>query len=140
MFAQLAQLEGPVLLWIQENLRGTLDWLVSLYTQLGNAGLLWIALSLAMLAWKPTRRAGLTALAAMVFGLLVTNLTIKPLLSRWRSTIRIPSPPDTPVPLLPRRSAGAAGCPGNGREERRWPWPYVWACPDCMWGCITPAT
>ena len=71
MFAQLAQLEGPVLLWIQENLRGTLDWLVSLYTQLGNAGLLWVALSLAMLAWKPTRRAGLTALVAMVFGLLV---------------------------------------------------------------------
>ena len=90
MFAQLAQLEGPVLLWIQENLRGTLDWLVSLYTQLGNAGLLWIALSLAMLAWKPTRRAGLTALVAMVFGLLVTNLTIKPLFSRPRPWLDVP--------------------------------------------------
>ena len=90
MFAQLAQLEGPVLLWIQENLRGTLDWLVSLYTQLGNAGLLWIILSMAMLAWKPTRRAGLTALVAMVFGLLVTNLTIKPLFSRPRPWLEVP--------------------------------------------------
>ena len=68
-----AGLEGPALLWIQENLRGPLDELIGGYTQLGNAGLLWIVLSLAMLLWKPTRRAGAAALLAMLLGLLVTR-------------------------------------------------------------------
>ena len=58
------------MLWIQENLRGLLDPIVEGYTTLGNTGLMWIVLSLAMLCWKPTRKAGVAALAAMVLGLL----------------------------------------------------------------------
>ena len=85
-----AGLEGPVLLWIQKDLRGPLDGLIGGYTQLGNAGLLWIVLSLAMLLWKPTRRAGAAALLAMLLGLLVTNVTIKPLLSRTRPWLDVP--------------------------------------------------
>ena len=57
------------MLWIQENLRGLLDPIVEGYTTLGNTGLMWIVLSLAMLCWKPTRKAGVAALAAMVLGL-----------------------------------------------------------------------
>lgn len=127
VFVQLAQLEGPALLWIQQNLRGPLDSLVSLYTQLGNAGLLWIALSLAMLAWKPTRRAGLTALVAMVFGLLVTNLTIKPLLSRPRPWLDVPGltalvaehDPNS-FPSGHTCAAFAAALSWRGRLPRRW--------------------
>ena len=59
------------MLWIQENLRGLLDPIVEGYTTLGNTGLMWIVLSLAMLCWKPTRKAGVAALAAMVLGLVV---------------------------------------------------------------------
>ena len=70
-----------------------LDWLdpiVAFYTQLGNAGLLWIVLSLSMLCWRPTRRAGALALTAMVLGLLVTNVTIKPLVERTRPWLDLP--------------------------------------------------
>ena len=51
MLSALAQAEGPSLLWIQETVRcALLDPLMMLYTQLGNAGLLWIALCVLMLA------------------------------------------------------------------------------------------
>lgn len=72
------------MLWIQENLRGLLDPIVEGYTTLGNTGLMWIVLSLAMLCWKPTRKAGVAALAAMVLGLLCTNVVLKHLVARPR--------------------------------------------------------
>ena len=72
------------MLWIQENLRGLLDPVVEGYTTLGNTGLMWIVLSLAMLCWKPTRKAGVAALAAMVLGLLCTNVVLKHLVARPR--------------------------------------------------------
>ena len=62
MFDTLLQLDGQLLLAIQSLHVSWLDPIVSLYTRLGNAGLLWIALSLAMLCYKPTRRAGALAL------------------------------------------------------------------------------
>ena len=57
---------------------------MKLYTTLGNAGIVWIVVSVAMLCWKPTRRAGATALCAMVLGLLCTNVVLKHLVSRPR--------------------------------------------------------
>ena len=76
--------DETALLWIQENLRGLLDPVVEGYTTLGNTGLMWIVLSLAMLCWKPTRKAGVAALAAMVLGLLCTNVVLKHLVARTR--------------------------------------------------------
>ena len=84
MLDTILQLDGELLLAIQTLHQGWLDPLVSFYTKLGDAGLLWIALSLAMLLYKPTRKAGALALCAMTLGLLVTNLTIKPLVERPR--------------------------------------------------------
>lgn len=84
MLDTLLRLDGELLLAIQSLHQPWLDPVVSLYTMLGNAGLMWIALSLAMLLWKPTRKAGGLALCAMALGLLVTNITIKPLVERAR--------------------------------------------------------
>ena len=84
MLSVLQTLDGGALLWIQENLRGLLDPIVEGYTTLGNTGLMWIVLSLAMLCWKPTRKAGMAALAAMVLGLLCTNVVLKHLVARPR--------------------------------------------------------
>ena len=85
MFAFLQELDGGVLLWIQEWIRQDwLDPLVVFYTHLGDKGLMWIALSLAMLLYKPTRKAGMGALAAMLMGLVVTNLILKGLVARPR--------------------------------------------------------
>ena len=84
MLSVLQTLDGGALLWIQENLRGLLDPIVEGYTTLGNTGLMWIVLSLAMLCWKPTRKAGMAALAAMVLGLLCTNVVLKHVVARPR--------------------------------------------------------
>ena len=83
MLSVLQTLDGGALLWIQENLRGLLDPIVEGYTTLGNTGLMWIVLSLAMLCWKPTRKAGVAALAAMVwcaaYGYTLEKVAYKPL-------------------------------------------------------------
>ena len=78
MLETLQQLDGSLLLWIQSLHLSWLDPVVSAYTTLGNGGLVWIVLSLAMVCWKPTRKAGILAILAMLLGLLVTNVTIKP--------------------------------------------------------------
>lgn len=85
MLDSLLQLDGGILLWIQEYVRSTsLSVVLAPYTMLGDAGLMWIALSLAMLCFRKTRKAGALALCAMALGMVVTNLTIKPLVSRPR--------------------------------------------------------
>ena len=50
MLEVLQNVEGEVLLWIQNGLRcGLLDGWFAFYTKLGDAGLLWIILSAAMM-------------------------------------------------------------------------------------------
>ena len=81
----LQSIDESALRWIAEHLRvPALDGLVSAFTSLGNAGALFIVLAAVLLCFRATRRAGGTALTAMTFGLIVTNLTIKPLISRAR--------------------------------------------------------
>lgn len=93
MLDTILQLDGELLVAIQGLHMSWLDPIVSFYTKLGDAGLLWIALSLVMLLWKPTRKAGALALCAMILGLVVTNITIKPLLSRPRPWLDWPIVP-----------------------------------------------
>ncbi|WP_251319652.1 phosphatase PAP2 family protein [Flintibacter muris] len=93
MLEGLLQMDGQLLVAIQGLHMSWLDPIVSLYTKLGDAGIFWIVLSLAMLVYKPTRKAGALALCAMVLGLLVTNLTIKPLVERARPWLDWPIVP-----------------------------------------------
>ena len=77
--------DETALLWIQETVRQAwLDPLVEFYTTLGNGGLLWIVLSLALLCWRPTRKVGAAALLALLLGALCTNVAVKPLIQRPR--------------------------------------------------------
>lgn len=81
----IQQLDESLLCWIAEHWR--VDWLnplVIAYTSLGNAGLCFIGIALLLVVFRKTRRSGATALTAMGLGLLVTNLTIKPLITRPR--------------------------------------------------------
>ena len=81
----IQQLDEQALVWIAEHVRNAvLDPFMKLYTQLGNTGMLFIVLGLAMLLWRPARRAGFSALCAMLIGLIVVNFTIKPLVARER--------------------------------------------------------
>lgn len=80
----LAQTEADLLLWIQ-SMRGPVsDAFFVWYTQLGNAGLMWIVLSLAMVLFPRTRKTGLLALGALLLGFVCCNLTVKPLIARTR--------------------------------------------------------
>ncbi|MFR4561746.1 MAG: hypothetical protein ACLT5P_11400 [Flavonifractor plautii] len=75
MLEMIQILDESALLWIQDAVRVPfLDPLVEAFTSLGNTGVMWIVLSLGMLCWKPTRRAG-TSLA-MALGMLCTNVVL----------------------------------------------------------------
>ena len=90
MLETLCQMEGPILLWIQEAVRQPwLNPLVEVYTRLGNAGMLWIVLSAVMLSFPKTRKAGVLSLLAMVLGLLCTNVVLKHLVGRTRPWIDV---------------------------------------------------
>ena len=81
----IQQLDEQILVWIAQNIRcAVLDPFMKLYTQLGNTGMLFIALGVLLLLFKPTRRAGVSALCAMLIGLIVVNFTIKPIMARPR--------------------------------------------------------
>lgn len=85
MLDAILALDGAVLLWIQSFLRTpVLDAFFSAFTQLGNAGLIWLALSAALLLHPKTRKVGFWALAAMLFGLICTNIVLKHLVGRVR--------------------------------------------------------
>lgn len=85
MFELFFQVDAGILLWLQDHLRGpVLDAVVLFYTSLGNAGMLWIALSVLMLLFPATRKAGVLGLMGLLGSLLVTNLFLKPLVDRVR--------------------------------------------------------
>ena len=98
MFDFLQNLDGGVLLWIQEWLRQEwLDPVVIFYTHLGDKEFIMILLSVAMLLYKPTRKAGIGALMAMMMGLVITNLILKGLISRPRPFLEVQGL----LPLIP---------------------------------------
>ena len=85
MLELIAGWDGAALLFIQEHLRFSLgNILLPLWSNLGNAGLIWIAAALVMLCFRRTRRAGVLALAAMLINLLAVNVVLKHLVSRTR--------------------------------------------------------
>lgn len=85
MLELIQRLDERCLRWIAETLRGpVLDGFMVFYTALGNGGWIFILLGLLMLVFRSTRRVGASSLTAMLLGLLVTNLTLKPLVARLR--------------------------------------------------------
>ncbi len=87
----LLQLDGNILLWIQENIRQDyMNGFWKLITSLGNSGWFWIALSVLLLVFPNTRKAGLLALLSMAFCALITNVCLKNLIARPRPYTQIP--------------------------------------------------
>ena len=84
MLELVQSLDGALLLAIQDMRAGFLDPLVETFTQLGNFGILWIVLSLVLLCRPRTRRAGVLSLAAMLLGMVCTNVVLKHLVARPR--------------------------------------------------------
>ena len=75
----------PILDWIAENIHcAFLDTVLPLFTMLGDAGIFWIALSVLFLLFPKYRKVGLGMGAALLMGVLVCNVTMKPLFARIR--------------------------------------------------------
>ena len=75
----------PILDWIAGNLQcGFLDFIMPLITVLGDAGIFWIACSVVLLLLPKYRKAGLSMGLALLFGVVVCNMILKPLVGRIR--------------------------------------------------------
>lgn len=83
-------LDGGILLWLQEAVRNAvLTPLFTLYTHLGDSGLMWIALSVLLLCFPKTRKAGAAGLMALLLSLMFTNGILKHLVERPRPWLTV---------------------------------------------------
>lgn len=94
-------MDGQILLFIQDNIRNpVLTPIVVFITRLGNAGIVWIAITLILLLRKSTRKTGWMSAVALVINLLICNLVLK----NWVARIRPYDAIDALVPLVPKLS------------------------------------
>ncbi len=74
-----------ILDFVAKNLRcGFLDVIMPIITFLGDGGWFWIACAVIMLFFKKTRKTGIMMGLSLVCGLIICNLTLKPLVARIR--------------------------------------------------------
>ncbi len=75
----------PVLDWIAANLWcPVLDVAMPIITILGDAGIFWIAVSVLFMITKKYRKTGIGMMLALLMGLLVCNIWLKPTVARIR--------------------------------------------------------
>ncbi len=85
MFDITRNFDLPILDWIATHLWcPALDIFMPAITHLGDGGILWIALAVLLLCLPKRRSTGLTMAIALLAGLLVCNLGLKPLIGRMR--------------------------------------------------------
>ena len=75
----------PILNWIQQNTQSTfLDFIMPFITILGDAGIFWIACAVILMFIPKYRKAGFSMGLALIFGVVVCNMILKPLVGRIR--------------------------------------------------------
>ena len=80
-----ANFDLPILDWIAaQRWCPFLDTVMPIITHLGDGGIFWIALALILLCIPQTRKTGAAMGVALLMGLLVCNLALKPLIGRMR--------------------------------------------------------
>lgn len=85
----LWQIEGPWLLWIQENLRQ--DWLtpiMQVITRFGDGGIFWIGVCILLLCIPKSRKTGIAASLSLALNGLITNVWLKNVIGRVRPFVR----------------------------------------------------
>lgn len=85
MIEAIVELDGNILLWIQEAVRNpVLTPVFTFITTLGNVGIIWILICIALLSRKSTRRIGAMGIMALLGSLLVNNIFLKNIVERPR--------------------------------------------------------
>ena len=75
----------PILNWIQQYMQSDfLDFIMPYITVLGDAGIFWIACSVILMLVPKQRKAGFSMAIALIFGVIVCNMILKPLVGRIR--------------------------------------------------------
>ena len=75
----------PILEWIQSNLQsGFMDFIMPIITLFGDAGIFWMVWAAILLFFPKTRKTGLGMFFAMMLGLIICNMILKPLVGRMR--------------------------------------------------------
>ena len=102
-----------------------LDWLMLGFTRLGEAGAIWIAITLLLLLHKKTRRCGAVCAIALLLSLLLCNLCLKPLIARprpftYRDVSLLVAPPMDWS--FPSGHASASFAAAIGLREQGWRW------------------
>lgn len=103
-----------------------LDFWIPKLTVLGNGGILWVVLGIALLFFRRTRACGQTLLFALLLTLLLGNCLLKPLIARPRPfaadasvSLLIPTPTDASFPSGHTYS-GIASAIVLWRHKRLW--------------------
>lgn len=82
---KILELDGNILLWIQNNLRNDfMNAVMKFITMLGDYGIIWIVIGIIMLIFKPTRKAGAMVALALISNFILLNLVLKNAFSRIR--------------------------------------------------------
>ena len=81
----LMNFDMAILDLIQSNIRtGFMDAIMPFITQLGDAGLIWIILSIGLIIPKKTRKIGFVMIIALILNGIICNIILKPMLARIR--------------------------------------------------------
>lgn len=81
----LLNLDGGILLFLQDAVRNpVLNPIMTVITSLGNAGIIWILLTAALLIPKKTRKIGCMSACALLASLLFNNILLKNMVARAR--------------------------------------------------------
>ena len=74
----ILQFDSSMLLWIQDSVRSDfLTPVMKVITHLGDKGILWILLTIALICFRKTRKMGMACLISMVIGLMpVTGIPL----------------------------------------------------------------
>ena len=82
---KITEKEIAILDFLQESVRSdTLDTIMPIITKLGSYGIVWIIICIYLLARKKYRRDGLMLAVALIIGLIIGNITLKPIIRRTR--------------------------------------------------------
>ena len=85
MLESIYNFDFAILDWIQEHLRcGFLDFIMVPITHLGKSGIFFIVCAVLMLFFKKWRKTGWSIGVALLLGLIVCNIIVKPLVGRVR--------------------------------------------------------
>lgn len=86
MLSYLAEnFDLPILEWIAANIKcAFLDAVMPIITKFGDGGVFWILVAVVLVCLPKHRRAGLGMGIALLLGVLVCNVTLKPLIARPR--------------------------------------------------------